>query len=310
MEPPIPELRWKVLRKELRRKDGSMVLFGMYKLGSGSFSQGVYKAKSRKLGQIAVKITKTKDVYLEREAYFLKELRHENIITCFSDVKRTSAFSYLVLEYVNGCDLLTFLTERTPPVPRQKLARTTSDFILLGRRHIAECTLKALSYLHENGIIHNDLKPENIVVSAATLSKVNCETKVKLIDFGLSYKLADKQSSALASAGSMDWVAPEKAGEDITDIGTAGDIYSFGLVFYALMTTTSAYHVPSTESRMEMYIFIETQINAIQRRVVDGEHGLLERTDVKAVLLSCIKVLPSKRKTAEALLRCDFFQKI
>lgn len=310
MEFKPPEvLKWKALKKELHSKTGSLTQFGFHKLGSGSFSRGVYRAKNRKRGVVAVKVVTGKDhtTHLEREAQLLLNVKHKHIVECYATPRIRAKFSYLILEYVEGCDLLTFLSERTPPLPRQKLTRTMSDFAMLGRRHISRALLLALEYLHKQGIVHNDVKPENIVIGATTLSKVNDDTLVKLVDFGLACLIEDIGRNNIGFAGSLDWCSPEKISGDVTALGCAGDIYSFGLIVYSLMTSHAAYHVPTDLSQEEMYILVEKANNRIQRDVVDGELGLLARTDVKALLLSSTKFLPAQRKTAEQLLEYDFF---
>ena len=302
-------LRWRELRRVLHSNTESITQFNQHRLGGGAFCRGVYHAVHKKR-DIAVKIANIKHTgTLQHEADILAKLSHDNVIRCLSKAIDKPKYAYLQFEYVHGCDLFTFFSERTPTLPRQRvLTRTMSDLALTGRRHIARSLLSALEYLHTVNIVHNDVKLENIMVGAALLSRITEETPVKLLDFGLAYEMDTKAQTSFNRGGSVQWIAPEKVAEKDFDIGCAGDIFSFGLIIYAMMDGHMPYQIPDNLNAPEIYIFFEKTLPLVQRRIVDTEGGLLARREVKEVLLSTLKQQPKARKTATALLKLDLFK--
>ena len=311
MEFKEPALKWRKLRTALHSSDTAMLTpFEFHRLGQGAFCEGVFRVEHRKHGIIAVKVVGQKNTEsLLREVGLLQELDHENILRCLAKAQVKEHYAYAMLEYMDGCsDLFTFIMDRSPTIPRQKLKRTVSDFSLVGRRHILLCVLQALVYLDSKGIVHNDVKPENVLVGASTMSRVNEETVVKLIDFGLACRVEEIGRGDLGYGGSTAWLAPEKLSEDGVGVGPAGDVYTFGLLVWATMTGNFPYVVPTDLGAPELYKFFEVKLKQIQAKIVDEEMGLLARRKVKQLLLQTLKFEPRHRKTAKQLLECEFFE--
>ncbi len=184
------------------------------KIGSGSFAT-VYRARDLELGrEVAVK--QLHDQYLAdpekltrywHEAQLLAALQHPNIVTIFDLVRERG---WLVMELMQG-NLGDRLQGRQ--IDLRALRATLAH------------ALRALKYLHSQGIIHGDIKPGNLMIDA--------RRRVKIGDFGLARRVADDKGSLLK--GTTRYMAPESVSEDFGDVGPASDLYSLGFSAYELM---------------------------------------------------------------------------
>jgi len=147
---------------------------------------------------------------VQQEIQFLQQYRHPNIIRLL-DLERTEDFIYLALEFAES-DLFTYLS-RTGPLGEDQA------------RFIFKQIVDALAYLHGNRVVHRDLKLENFVITAGGA--------VKIIDFGLSARVTP-QSKLGDVCGSMAYSPPEIVMQVPYD-GTQADIWSLGIVLYALL---------------------------------------------------------------------------
>ena len=149
----------------------------------------------------------------QREALAASKMSHHNIVNLL-DVGEEDGYRYLVMEYMRGRTLKEIITEKgalPEPVAGQ----------------IAIRILSALQHAHDNGIIHRDIKPQNILI--------NAEGMVKVADFGIA-RVAGSNTLTKGDSvmGSVHYFSPEQArGEDVT---AASDIYSVGVVMYEMLT--------------------------------------------------------------------------
>ena len=149
----------------------------------------------------------------QREALAASKMSHHNIVNLL-DVGEEDGYRYLVMEYMRGRTLKDIITEKgslPEPVAGQ----------------IAIRILSALQHAHDNGIIHRDIKPQNILI--------NAEGMVKVADFGIA-RVAGSNTLTKGDSvmGSVHYFSPEQArGEDVT---AASDIYSVGVVMYEMLT--------------------------------------------------------------------------
>ena len=134
---------------------------------------------------------------------------HPHIINVFTFEDNTPVGPGVVLEYIDGRDLKEFLAEN----PSTQL-----------RERVLQQLLSAVSYLHTKGIIHNDIKPENILISRT-------DNSVKLIDFGLSDSDAHYVYKTLGC--SPQYASPELLHQEKLD--ARSDIYSLGLIIRSLL---------------------------------------------------------------------------
>ena len=200
------------------------VLDGRYELvefiGKGGMAL-VYKAVDQRTHHdVAVKILRPEfnndEEFLsrfEREAIAASKMSHHNIVNLL-DVGLDGDCRYLVMEYVEGETLKEIIQERGPLPPATAA-------------QIAIRILSALQHAHKNGIIHRDIKPQNILVHS--------EGHIKVADFGIA-RVAGSHTISKADSvmGSVHYFSPEQAqGDDVT---FASDIYSVGVVMYEMMT--------------------------------------------------------------------------
>ena len=180
----------------------------------------VYRAfDAEALRTVAVKILRDEyaadEEYLRRfrnESRAINALSHPNIVKIY-DVVLDVPNPYLVMEYVSGITLKEYI-ERKKPVP----GRTAAN--------IAGLVLTALQCAHENGIVHRDVKPQNIMVTE--------KGEVKVMDFGIA-RFAMSQSRTIDgnAIGSVHYISPEQALGGAVDQRT--DIYSVGVILFEML---------------------------------------------------------------------------
>src|SRR5436190_2328395 len=188
-------------------------------VGSGGMSS-VYKAHDRLLERsVALKIlheqyTRDED-YVERfrrEARSVAQLTHPNIVTVI-DRGEQDGRQFIVFEYVDG-ENLKELVEREGPLP-------VHEVIELGLQ-----VARGLSFAHENGLVHRDVKPQNVLLDG--------DGRAKVTDFGIARSLdVDGMTITGTIMGTSNYIAPEQArGEPVDE---QSDIYSLGCVLYELL---------------------------------------------------------------------------
>lgn len=149
-----------------------------------------------------------------REARAIEHLRHDNILEIFDYSGVDTSDCYIITEYVEG-ETLTELMNRCNRVPSEVA-------VLIGL-----ALTDALAYAHRAGILHRDLKPDNVMVRA--------DGKVKLMDFGIARFLDESQLTLTgALVGSPAFMSPEQAREESLD--TRSDLFSLGTLLYYLVT--------------------------------------------------------------------------
>jgi serine/threonine protein kinase len=158
-----------------------------------------------------------------REARALACLDHPNIVSVL-EVLMVRGLPAVVMEYVSGMPLDAWIKAHRPsPIAAAKIAGRLAD---------------AVAHAHQRGVLHYDLKPQNVLVEDAVTSGDADEPAVKLIDFGLAKICRDdlKITQAGDIIGSPSYMAPEQASGAAIDPSPAIDIYGIGTILYELLT--------------------------------------------------------------------------
>lgn len=192
-------------------------------IGRGGMGS-VYKARQTKLNRlVAVKVIPTARNTPEfsqrfmQEAQALARMSHPNIVTVY-DVGEQDRFCYFVMEFVEGKDLRQLISSRSLQPS--------------GALNIAMSICDALQYAHDNGVIHRDIKPGNILIDNSG--------RVKIADFGLA-KIVNPGSPDFSltmsneSMGTPYYMAPEQHASSHT-VDHRADIYSLGILMYEMLT--------------------------------------------------------------------------
>ena len=202
-----------------KKLDGRYLIESL--LGVGGMAN-VYKGRDVRTGNaIAVKVLKEEFLDNEElvrrfknESKAISILDHPNIVKVY-DVSVTDQLQYIVMEYIDGITLKEYLKQRGG-------ALTWKEVI-----HFATQVLGALEHAHSKGIVHRDVKPQNIMLQA--------DGSIKMMDFGIArFSRAQSQTVSDKAIGSVHYISPEQAKGDHTDGRT--DIYSVGVMMYEMLS--------------------------------------------------------------------------
>ncbi|XP_068680841.1 serine/threonine-protein kinase par-1-like isoform X2 [Montipora foliosa] len=192
-----------------------------YRLGKGNFAHVELATNRVTKTKVAMKIIDTrklKDEYVKknilREALLLKKVSHPNIVRLYETLKQRS-FYCIVTEFVAGGELLSYLRSQYD----SKLSESQA-------RPIMRQLISALYHMHEQGIVHRDLKMENILLDE---SKKN----IKIVDFGLS-NICQGENLLKTQCGSPEYAAPELFRRGCR-YGTEVDLWSLGVIMYGIV---------------------------------------------------------------------------
>jgi tetratricopeptide (TPR) repeat protein/tRNA A-37 threonylcarbamoyl transferase component Bud32 len=208
--------------------DGPLKTFGPYEilaeLGRGGMGV-VYKARHPQLDQIvALKVllagdmaSKTQVKRFQKEAELAGKLKHPGIVA-IHDVGTIDDRHYFTMDFIEGVALNDRVKARDLPL-RQAV-------------QVARDLARALGHAHQNGVIHRDVKPANIILDA--------EGRPHLTDFGLAREADVLDSARLtregATVGTPFYMSPEQARGDLAAVGPSTDIYALGVVLFEMLT--------------------------------------------------------------------------
>lgn len=257
------------------------------KLGEGGMGT-VYKARDLSLQiDVAVKVLRSRQApeqalaRFQQEAKTASRLKHPGIVTILDFGVVDGEMPYMVLEYVEGCSLETLLQKRGPLCLEEALPL----FI---------ATAEALAHAHGEGVLHRDLKPDNVMVVG--------QNQIKLLDFGIA-KFAESEGMAAVTStgallGSPLYMSPEQArargGQEAVDCRS--DIYSLGVLMFKSMSG----RVPIQADSVIETISLKTE----QPAPLLSTTGAPSNEELDRILARCLAIDPESRYTSvEELLK-------
>ncbi len=239
------------------------------KVGTGGMSD-VYKAKDHTLGRyVAIKVLKaefsedmTFVTKFRTEAQSAAGLEHPNIVNIY-DVGSENGFYYIVMEYVEGITLKTYIEKKG----QLNYKETLSIAIQVGR---------GIQAAHAKNIIHRDIKPQNIIIST--------DGKVKVTDFGIARAVSEHTIHSDVM-GSVHYASPEQARNGY--VSNKSDIYSLGIVMYEMVTGRVPFDGDST---------VAVAIQHLQDEMVAPSAYAKELPiSLEKIILKCTQKSPDRR---------------
>lgn len=243
------------------------ILDGRYEIieliGSGGMAN-VYKALCHRLNRYdAVKIMRDDTAANEElrrrfraESQAVAMLSHPNIVSVY-DVSHSADVEYIVMELIDGITLKQYLRKKGALDPSEVL-----DFTIQ--------TAKALEHAHAKGIIHRDIKPQNIMLLK--------DGMIKVADFGIASLDNEIEENKSETVGSVHYIAPEQARGSAPD--ARSDLYSLGIVMYEMLTGKLPY-VGSSDVEVAIKHMNTDPVNP--RELVPDIPRELERICLKAM---------------------------
>lgn len=185
----------------------------------------VYRAKDEKLDRdVTFKVLKEEHLddneFIRRfnvEARAAASLSHQNIVSVY-DVGNDGDIYFIVMEYIDGCTLKELINQKAP----------------FGNKEVIGVALQiasALNHAHTNGVVHRDIKPQNILVAGGGRNAGS----VKVTDFGIA-RAASSTTTTGEAMGSVQYFSPEQAQGGYVD--EKSDIYSLGIIMFEMITGT------------------------------------------------------------------------
>ncbi len=249
------------------------------KIGTGGMSD-VYKALDLTLGRnVAIKVLKpefSEDLNFvtkfRTEAQSAAGLEHPNIVNIY-DVGSERGMHYIVMEYVEGITLKTYIEKKG----QLSFKEAVSIAIQVGR---------GIEAAHNKGIIHRDIKPQNIIIST--------EGKVKVTDFGIA-RAANSNTISSDVMGSVHYSSPEQARNGFVD--GKSDIYSLGIVMYEMVTGRVPFDGDTT---------VAVAIQHLQEEMVSpSAYAPNLPISMEKIILKCTQKNPDRRYESMTALLAD-----
>ena len=243
----------------------------------------VYRAKDRRLKRtVAIKVLPPELAFRSdiktrflREAETAAQLSHPNIVPIYT-VDETEGLVYFVMAYVDGENLAKRIFERGV-LPCDEVRRIL--------REVAD----ALAYAHERGVVHRDIKPDNIIIAAQT-------GRPMVTDFGIARAVSDGDSRLTATGmaiGTPAYMSPEQAAGERTIDGRS-DLYSLGVVAYQMLVGEPPFVAGSTPAMLVKHI--SERPTPVQQRRAD-----MPEDPARAVMLLLEKDPANRFPSASAL---------
>jgi eukaryotic-like serine/threonine-protein kinase len=241
-------------------------------LGEGGMG-AVYKSMDRELERlVAIKVIRPElarypDVLqrFKQELILARQVTHRNVIRIF-DLGEAEGIKFITMEYIEGRDLKGLIREKGKFEPKAAV-------------DVIAQVCRALEAAHSEGVIHRDLKPQNIMVDP--------QGKVSVMDFGIarSMEMGGGMTQTGALVGTIEYMSPEQAKGETLD--ARSDLFSLGIIFYEVLTGNSPF-------------VAETAMASLYKRIKETARPPIElRPDIPRVLnnivLRCLETDREKR---------------
>lgn len=250
-----------------------LMISGRYEIigqiGTGGMAD-VYKAIDRILNRyVAVKVLKSEfredELFVKKfrsEAQAAAGLMHPNIVNVY-DVGEDQGLYYIVMELVEGISLKEYIQKKGHLSAKETIAIATQ--VCLG-----------IDVAHTKGIVHRDIKPQNIIISK--------EGKVKVTDFGIA-KATSSNTISTNAMGSVHYTSPEQARGGFSD--PKSDIYSLGITMYEMVTGILPFDGEST---------VSIALKHLQEDIVPpSEHVPEIPYSLEQIIIKCTQKSPDRR---------------
>ena len=211
---------------------------------------------------VAIKILKKEfaenEEFLRRfrnESKAIAVLSHPNIVKIY-DVGFSEKIQYIVMEYIDGITLKEYIEEEK--------VLTWKDTV-----HFVIQILRALQHAHDKGIVHRDIKPQNIMMFT--------DGTIKVMDFGIAKFASEQGKTATDQAiGSVHYISPEQASGNVTD--AKSDIYSVGAMMYEMLTGSKPFDSDNPVAIAVMHMHdIPERPRALNPDIPDGLEEIVLR---------------------------------
>jgi tetratricopeptide (TPR) repeat protein/predicted Ser/Thr protein kinase/TolB-like protein len=240
-------------------------------LGVGGMG-AVYRARDLELDRdVALKVIKPEfeanEALIQRfkqEIILAREITHRNVVRTF-DLGQADGIRFISMEFVKGRELSDVIAERGAMPPDEAI-------------RIIEQICMALDAAHAEGVVHRDLKPQNVMIAA--------DERVVVMDFGIARSL---QSSSMTQTGAVmgtpDYMSPEQVKGEAAD--ARSDLFALGVIFYQMLTG----ELPYTGDTPMAAMFTRTQVRAKPVRDFNPDIPAF----LSNVISRCLEISPHKR---------------
>ncbi|GAB5364402.1 hypothetical protein AAMO2058_000967000 [Amorphochlora amoebiformis] len=277
-------------KKVLQRFELKYSIQDDMELGSGLTAVVKLCVENSSRKEYAVKIISKQNSSLDTETFrqeikIMAKMKHENIIGMV-DFFETTDFIYIVQELAYGGELFDRILDQ-------------KQFSEKDASHITKQMLSALAYMHDQGIVHRDMKPENILYSS-----FDENASIKISDFGFAKDTSEGDSLLTQQLGTQGYCAPEVFSGHPYD--SSCDIWSLGVIVYILLCGTPPFvAIDEEEALNRPFWTYVNEMQKVQDKKVEfpGESWKKMSSDAKNFLTLALTIDPKKRPSASKLLK-------